>query len=48
LLGLFLVRQVWRSRRTIPAGPAPLSGADKARLDEIIGQRPGKSDMNNP
>ena len=38
LLGLFLVRQVWQSRRSIPAGPAPLSDADKARLEEIIGQ----------
>ncbi len=48
LLGLFLVHQVWRSRHTIPAGPAPLSDADKARLEEIIGQRHGKSDMDNP
>ena len=44
----FLVRQVWQSRRSIPAGPAPLSDADKARLKEIIGQRADKADMNNP
>ena len=48
LLGLFLVRQVWQSRRSIPAGPAPLSDADKARLEEIIGQGADKSNMKNP
>jgi cytochrome c-type biogenesis protein CcmH len=42
LLGLFLVRQVWQSRRSIPAGPAPLSDADKARLKEIIARRQGR------
>ena len=48
LLGLFLVRQVWQSRRSTPAGPAPLSDADKARLEELIGQRADKSNMKNP
>jgi cytochrome c-type biogenesis protein CcmH len=47
LLGIFLMREVWRRNRIVTSAPAPLSDADKARLDEILGRGAGKSDMNN-
>lgn len=37
LLGLIVF---WRRRQTAPAGPAPLSADERARLDRLLGDKP--------
>ncbi len=47
LLGLYLMRGVLRRHRAQPAGPAPLSDDDQARLSQILDQDRDGANMKN-